>query len=152
MGNVRVAPAFAGNALVYRMADVQFTPDFYHAFIAEPGPMLGGRMAEWLDRAGPFKTVAQPGGAVPAPYALEAVVTELYGDFRPGRPPAAVMTVQFALVDLTGATPTVVLERSIGRRVDLSKATPDALVRGYGLALGEILAELSTQIGPESVK
>ncbi len=70
MGNVRVAPAFAGSALVYRMDDVQFTPDFYHAFIAEPGPMLGGRMAEWLDRAGPFKTVAQPGGAVPAPYAL----------------------------------------------------------------------------------
>jgi cholesterol transport system auxiliary component len=152
MGNVRVAPAFAGHALVYRMDDVQFTPDFYHAFIAEPGPMLGGRMAEWLDRAGPFKTVAQPGGAVPAPYALEAVVTELYGDFRPGRAPAAVMTVQFALVDLSGATPTVVLERFIGRRVDLSQATPDALVRGYGQALGEILAELSTQLGPGNVQ
>ena len=152
MGNVRVAPAFAGHALVYRMDDVQFTPDFYHAFIAEPGPMLGGRMAEWLDRAGPFKTVAQPGGAVPAPYALEAVVTELYGDFRPGRPPAAVMTVQFTLVDLSGATPTVVLERFIGRRVELSQASPDALVRGYGQALGEILAELSAQIGAGSVK
>ena len=57
MGNVRVAPAVRGRALVYRMDDVQFTSDFYHAFIAEPGPMLGGRMAEWLDRAGPFKTV-----------------------------------------------------------------------------------------------
>ena len=52
MGNVRVAPSFAGSALVYRMDDVQFTPDFYHAFIAEPGPMLGGLMAEWLDRTG----------------------------------------------------------------------------------------------------
>ena len=85
-------------------------------------------------------------------YALEAVVTELYGDFRPGRTPAAVITVQFALVDLTGATPTVVLERSIGRRVDLSQASPDALVRGYGQALAEILAELSTQISLSSVK
>jgi hypothetical protein len=62
------------------------------------------------------------------------------------------MTVQFALVDLTGATPTVVLERFIGRRVDLARASPDALVRGYGQALGEILAELSTQLGPGSVK
>ena len=148
MGNVRVAPAFAGSALVYRMDDVQFTPDFYHAFIAEPGPMLGGRMAEWLDRAGPFKTVTQPGGAVPAPYALEAMVTELYGDFRPGQAPAAVMTVQFALVDLTGATPTVVLERFIGRRVDIRQASPDALVRGYGQALGEILAELASPDRP----
>ena len=146
MGNVRVAPAFAGTALVYRMGDVQFTPDFYHAFIAEPGPMLGALMAEWLDRAGPFRTVSQPGGAVAAPYLLEAVVTELYGDFRPGRVPAAVMTVQFTLVDLTGATPAVVLERFIGRRVDLEAASPEALVRGYGQALGQILGELSAQL------
>jgi cholesterol transport system auxiliary component len=152
MGNVRVAPSFAGRELVYRMDDVQFTPDFYHAFIAEPGPMLGGRMAEWLDRAGPFKTVAQPGGAVAAPFALEAVVTELYGDFRPGQPPAAVMTVQFTLVDLGGPAPTKVLERFIGRRVEISKASPDALVRGYGQALGAILTELSAQLGGDSVK
>jgi uncharacterized lipoprotein YmbA len=146
MGNVRVAASFAGSALVYRMDDVQFTPDFYHAFIAEPGPMLGGLMAEWLDRTGPFKTVSQPGGAVNAPYILEAVVTELYGDFRSRRTPAAVMTVQFSLIDLTGANATVVMERFIGRRVEIASATPDALVRGYGQALGEILTELSAQI------
>jgi cholesterol transport system auxiliary component len=146
MGNVRVAASFAGSPLVYRMDDVQFTPDFYHAFIAEPGPMLGGLMAEWLDRTGPFKTVSQPGGAVNAPYILEAVVTELYGDFRPRRAPAAVMTVQFSLVDLTGPSAAVVMERFIGRRVELPAATPDALVRGYGQALGEILTELSREI------
>jgi len=143
MGNVRVAPAFASNALVYRMDDVKFTADFYNAFIAEPGPMLGARMADWLDRAGPFKTVSQPGSAVPAPYALEAAITELYGDFRPGRVPAAEMTVQFTLVDLGSASPRAALERSITRRVDLKQASPDALVRGYGQALGEILVELS---------
>ena len=148
MGNVRVAPAFASPPLVYRTGEVQYAPDFYNAFIAEPGPLLGASMAEWLDRAGPFKTVSQPGGPVNAPYALEAVVTELYGDFRPGRKPAAVMTVQFTLVDLTGPSPTVILERFIGRRVDLPEATPDALVRGYSQALGQILEELSTQIGP----
>jgi cholesterol transport system auxiliary component len=147
MGNVRVAPAFASPPLVYRTGEVQYTPDFYNAFIADPGPLLGASMAEWLDRAGPFKTVSQPGGQVNAPYALEAVVTELYGDFRPGRKPAAVMTVQFTLVDLSGPSPTVVLERFIGRRVDLGEATPDALVRGYSQALGQILEELSMQIG-----
>ena len=146
MGNVRVAPPFAGNPLVYRVDEVQFTPDFYNAFIAEPGPMLGACMAEWLDRAGPFKTVSQPGGPMTTPYILEAVVTELYGDFRPGRKPAAVMTVQFTLVDLTGATPAVVMERFIGRRIDIPEATPDALVRGYGQALAEILTELSKQM------
>lgn len=152
MGHVRVAPAFAASQLVYRLDDVKFTPDFYHAFIADPGPMLGTRMAEWLDRAGPFRSVSQPGAGVPARFVLEAVVTELYGDFRPAQPPAAVINVQFALVDLSTPTPTVVMERFIGRRVDLAESTPDALVRGYGLALGEILTELSAQLGTASAK
>ena len=146
MGNVRVAPAFASEELVYRMDEVRFTPDFYNRFIAEPGPLLGGRMAEWLDRAGPFRSVAQPGSVVPTQFVLEATVTELYGDFRPGRAPAAVVGVQFTLVDVSGITPKVVLERSIERRIPLPQASADALVRGYGLALGEILSELAAQI------
>ena len=152
MGDVRVAAAYASNALVYRVDDVQYVSDPYHAFIAEPGAMLGNRMAEWLDRAGPFKTVAQPGSAMPAPYVLEATVAELYGDFREGRPPAAVLTVQFALIDQAGARPRVVRERTIARRVDLPQASPDALVRGYGKALAEILAQLVSELSAENVK
>jgi len=142
MGKIRVAPAFAGKALVVRVDEVRYTADFYNSFIAEPGDLLGARVAEWLDRAGPFKTVAQPGTKTPASHVLEATVTELYGDFRPGRSPAAVMTVQFTLVDLTGVTLTVKLERTIGRRITLTEASPEALVQGYGKALAEILAEL----------
>jgi hypothetical protein len=69
---------------------------------------------------------------------LEATVTELYGDFRPGRPAA----VQFVLIDLTGARPKAVLERTIGSRVDFPQASPDALARGYGTALADVLAQL----------
>src|SRR4029453_5386137 len=70
MGNVRIAAAYDGNALVYRLDEVHYMSDPYHAFIAEPGAMLGNRIAEWLDRAGPFNTVAQPGRGRPAPYLL----------------------------------------------------------------------------------
>jgi uncharacterized lipoprotein YmbA len=152
MGDVRVAAAYAGNALVYRVDDVQYTSDPYHAFITDPGAMLGNRMAEWLDRAGPFKTVAQPGSARPAPYVLEATVAELYGDFREGRPPAAVLVVQFALIDQAGARPRVVRERTIAGRVDLPQASPDALVRGYGKALAEILSQLAPELSAENVR
>jgi len=149
MGNVRVAAAFAGNSLVYRADDVQYTSDPYQAFIADPAAMLGNQMAAWLDRAGPFKAVAQPGSAQSAksaPYVLEATVTELYGDFRAGATPAAVMTVQFALVDESGPRATTAYERTIGRRVDLAHASPEALVRGYGKALAGILDQLSTDL------
>jgi uncharacterized lipoprotein YmbA len=152
MGNVRVAAAYAGNALVYRLDDVQYTSDPYHAFIAEPGAMLGNRMAEWLDRAGPFETVAQPGSTRPVAYVLEATVTELYGDFREGKSPAAVLAVQFALIDQAGARPKVVHECTIARRVDLPQASPDALVRGYGKGLAEILSQLVSELGAENVR
>jgi len=149
MGNVRVAAAYAGNALVYRMSDVQYVSDPYNAFIAEPNAMLGNRMAEWLDRAGPFRTVVQPGSARAASYVLEAMITELYGDFRAGRP-AAVMAIEFALIDQTGARPKVLFERTIASRVDISQASPEALVRGYGKALAEILSELLSALSAEN--
>jgi cholesterol transport system auxiliary component len=122
MGNVRVAAAYAGNALVYRLDDVQYTSDPYHAFIAEPGAMLANQMAEWLDRAGPFETVTLPGSTRPTRYVLEATVAELYGDFRQGRPPAAVLAMQFALIDQAGVRPQVVYQstgiaRCAGARV-----------------------------------
>src|SRR5262249_7449030 len=82
------------------------------------------------------------GGARPRPSVLEATVAELYGDSRGGRPPAAVLSVQFALIDQAGARPKVVHERTIAARVDLPRASPDALVDGYGKALAEILSQL----------
>jgi cholesterol transport system auxiliary component len=146
IGRVHVAAAYASNALVYRVDDVKLVSDPYSQFIAEPGAMLRDQMAAWLGRAGPFRTVADAESTRPAQYLLEATVTELYGDFRPGRVPAAVLALQFALLDQTGAHPSTVLERAIARRVDLPRASPDALVRGYGSALAQILGELSTEL------
>ena len=147
MGNVRVAAAYAGNALVYRLDDVQYTSDPYHAFIAEPGAMLGNRMAEWLDRAGPFRTVAQPGSAQTRAVRARGDGHRALRRFPRGTPPAAVLTVQFALIDQAGARPKVVRERTIASRVDLPQASPDALVRGYGKALAEILSQLVAELG-----
>ena len=75
MGNVRMAAAFSGNLLVYRMDDVNFVTDPYQTFIADPGSMLGNVMATWLNRSGAFKSVTQPGSTQSAPYVLEATVT-----------------------------------------------------------------------------
>ena len=139
MGNVRVAAAFSGNSLIYRMDDVNYVSDPNQAFIADPASMLGNEMATWLDRSRAFKSVTQPGSTQSARYVLEATVIELHGDFRPGKPPAAVVKVQFVLLDYSGTLPSVVYEGTIGRREPLERASPDILVRGYGTALSEIL-------------
>jgi cholesterol transport system auxiliary component len=122
--------------------EVRYAADFHNAFIAPPAEILGVAIAQWLEGAGPYQTVTQPGTQTPASHALEATVTELYGDFRPDRTPSAVMTIQFTLVDLTGISPTARLERTIARTVPLRQSSPEALVRGYGEALGDILTEL----------
>ena len=152
MGNVRVAAAFAGSGLVYRTDDVTFVSDPYEAFIADPRAMLGNQMASWLDRAGPFKAVTQPDSMLPATYTLEANVTELYGDFRPGQPPAAVMGVQFILIDVDAVNSGRVFERTITRRVPLEQASPAALVRGYGKAASEILSEVAAELANKKLR
>ena len=146
IGDVRIAAPYAGNALIYRLDDVRYVSDPYHEFVSDPGAMLGSRIAEWLDREGRLGTVGQPGSARSASYVLEATVTELYGDFRPGRRPAAVLAVQFALIDQMGTRPEVLYERTVAQRVDLPKASPDDLVRGYGTALAGTLSEMAPEL------
>ncbi|MBK1723877.1 ABC-type transport auxiliary lipoprotein family protein [Thiocystis violacea] len=146
MGRVRIAPAFASRALVFRLDAVRYAADADNTFIADPGDLLGASMAAWLDRAGPFAAVTQPDNYEGATHVLEAVVTELYGDLRPERRAAAVVTVQFRLMDLTAVTPRARLERTLSRRVDLVEPSPAAVVKGYGSALGEILTELAADV------
>ena len=68
MGNLRVAAAFSGNSLIYRMDDVNYVSDPNQAFIADPASMLGNEMAAWLDRSRAFKSVTQPGSTQSARY------------------------------------------------------------------------------------
>ena len=149
VGAVRVAAPFAGNSLVYRLGDVRYVTDPYNAFGADPGAMLGGRIAQWLDGAGAFRAVAQPGSARPSPYVLEVSVTELYGDFRSAKAPAAVLAMQFALIDHSGPRPTSSYERSYSHSVELPQASPEALVRGYGTALSQILAQVAVELSAQ---
>jgi cholesterol transport system auxiliary component len=150
---VRVAAAYDRTALVYRLNAVRYVSDPYHTFLADPGPMLSNRIAEWLAAAGLFKAVDALGGAAPAPWVLEATVTELYGDFEAGGDnPAAVMSIRFTIIDEGSARPKVAYERSLSRRVPVSRAAPEALVSGYGMALADILTQLATDLSNSTLQ
>ena len=152
IGNVRVAAAYSGNSLIYRMDDVNYVSDPGQAFIADPASMFGYEMATWLDRSHAFRSVAQPGSTQSAQYVLEATIIDLYGDFRPGKQPAAVMKVQFVLVDYSGTLPRVVYEGTIERREPMERASPDILVRGYGAALSDILSQFVSELGGRRIR
>lgn len=149
VGVAHVAPAFAGSALMYRLGDVRYASDPYHAFLTDPGAILAGRVADSLERAGIFGAVTRAGIAGPARYVIEIAVMELYGDFRPVQSPAAVLAMQFAVIDQSGTRPVLTYQRSISQRIDLPEASPEALVRGYGAALSRILTQLSSELGAQ---
>jgi uncharacterized lipoprotein YmbA len=114
---VRVAAPYDRSALVYRLSAVRYMSDPYHAFLDDPGPMVGNRVAQWLAAAALFKTVDGPGGAAPSPWVLETTVTDLYGDFEPGDGnPAAVISIRFTVIDESGGRPRVAYQRSLSRR------------------------------------
>jgi uncharacterized lipoprotein YmbA len=146
MGLVRVAAEFSGASLVYRRNDVTFLSDPYNGFVTDPALMLSGRIAGWLDASGAFGGVLQPGSGQPTRYVLEATVTELYGDFRPDQAPAAVLTIQFSLMDSRAASLTTKFSRTYRRRVGLTEASPTSLARGWALGLTEILSVLITDL------
>jgi cholesterol transport system auxiliary component len=150
---VRIAAPYDRTALVYRLSAVRYISDPYHAFLADPGPMLSNRIAEWLGAAGLFKAVDGPAGAAPAPWVLEATVTELYGDFEVGGDtPAAVMSIRFTIIDEGSARPKLAYQSSLSRRVPVSSASPEALVLGYGTALTDILTQVATELSNSSLE
>jgi cholesterol transport system auxiliary component len=150
---VRVAAPYDTAALVYRLSAVRYISDPYHAFLADPGPMLSNRIAEWLAAAGLFQAVDGPGGAAPAPWVLEATVTELYGDFETGDDnPAAVMSIRFTIIDERSARPKVAYERLLSRRAPVSSASQEALVLGYGTTLADILTQFATDLSNSTLQ
>ena len=146
LATVRVAAPFDANALIYRFDDVRYVSDPYHAFAAGPGEIVGNQVARWLDTAGPFRDVARPGSLRSARYVLEISVSELYGDFRTDRPPAAVLNLGFALIDQSSSRSRTVYGRSIARAIDLPAASREELMRGYSRALSDALTQLTHEL------
>jgi hypothetical protein len=96
--------------------------------------------------------VTQPDSDLPANYILEATVTELYGDFRPRKPAAAVVAVQFTLINNDDVGSGRAFEQTLTRRVPLERSSPEALVRGYGRAVSEILSDIAGELATKKLR
>lgn len=145
VGRVRVSSSFEGTQLVYRLDDVRFARDYYNRFMTTPARMLEATVTEWLGQAEAVDA-AQADAPTGARYSLEATFLELYGDFRDSRAPDAVVTVRFSILDDASASRQVVFNETISRRITIERAGAPQLVRGFNIALGELLAQLTSDI------
>jgi cholesterol transport system auxiliary component len=142
INKLRVSPLFAGRAMVYRVADLQYESDFYDEWFVAPGTLVTQQVHEWLSRSSGFKTVVVGTNHVEPTHLLEGTVTEFYGDFRAA--PRAVLGLELYLLD-------AIHERQFFRRtyhqdVPLSDQSSDALARGLTEALRAVLVDIAKDI------
>ncbi|VVM07739.1 ABC-type transport auxiliary lipoprotein family protein [Methylacidimicrobium tartarophylax] len=137
--SVRVVAAFAGEDFVYRATDYRYERDPYAHFLSSPELLIRTAVSDNLQASGLFQTVAGAGSAILTHTFAEISVRQLYGDFRPGRPPAAVIALRFLLIESPRGTP--LWERTIVRRVPIGERSASALMLGWNTGLRQILAE-----------
>ena len=142
INKLRVSPLFAGRAMVYRVADLQYESDFYDEWFVAPGTLVTQQVHQWLSRSAGFEMVVVGTNHVEPTHLLEGTVTEFYGDFRAA--PRAVLGLELHLLD-------ALHERQFFRRtyhqdVPLSDQSSDALARGLTEALRAVLVDVAKDI------
>lgn len=144
--DIRVAPPFNTRSLIYRFGPSEYSSDYYHLYLSQPGDLASQQVRAWLSQTGMFRHVALPGSDLNADYILEGLVTELYGDFRDDKQAKAVVATQFFLLDERGAGHEIILSRSYRREAQLPERTPDGLLAALNQALSDVLMALSADI------
>jgi ABC-type uncharacterized transport system auxiliary subunit len=147
---VETSPLFAKQALVYRIGPNEYETDPYAGFLVPPDQSLTIPIRACLANSGLFSTVVGPDSLIKPDKVLQIYVTELYGDFRDAKHPAAVLAMRVVFANLGGD---VILQKEYSRHLTIPKNTAAAVVAGWNQALGEIMVELVSDLNsaPKSV-
>ena len=140
---LRVSPLFAGRAMVYRVADLQYESDFYDEWFVAPATLVTQQIHNWLSGSAGFQLVVYGTNHVEPTHLLEGTVTEFYGDFRDT--PRAVLGLELNLLDAVHDRQPF-FRRTYHQDVPLNDRSSDALARGLTEALRAVLVDLAKDI------
>jgi hypothetical protein len=145
---LQIAAPFAGRNFICRTGEFSYERDPYAGFMGPPEDGLLDSVRGWMRAAGAFGGVAEGGSALKPDTLLEVEVTQLYGDFRPSQPPAAVLAMHFVYFDApNGVAGKIIMQRDYSRNVPLGGRTAEALAAGWNDALAQILEAATTDFG-----
>lgn len=140
ISSLQVAEPFDGRSFVYRTGEFSYEHDTYAEFMSHPADELLAPISDALRDSGDFSAVTEMGSAVKPNTLLEVQVLQLYGDFRPSTPPAAVLTMRFVFIDAPGdIAGAVISQHEYTRTIPLKSQTASALMAGWNEALYQIL-------------
>lgn len=139
-----VAAAFDRIAFVYRTAESTFETDPYAQLLAPPRELLGEALRGHLLASGRFRDVSR--SARGADLVAKVTVTEMYGDFRRGDAPAAVLSLRVT-VEATAKAAGTPFSRGYSRSEPIPARRPADLAAGLDRAVARIAAELVADLG-----
>lgn len=142
---ITVSQLYDTRELVYQMDSGRIESDFYNMFFVQPGDMLTTELRKWLDATGQFAHIIEPGSMVIPTLTLEGAVNSLYGDYS-SDDAAAVVAMQFFLVNENTATNEIIFSKNYERRVPLTQPDPNELVQAMNTAIQEIFTQLENDL------
>jgi cholesterol transport system auxiliary component len=142
VSNLRVSPRYDGKSFVYRRSEANFESDYYNQFLISPGAILTEEVRKALAAAEIFQAVIDRGSQLDPTHRLEGAINALYGDFRGGAPPKAVLEIEFFLTRASAASTDILLQRQYRASIPVDSGSAEALVRAWSQGLDEILLAL----------
>jgi cholesterol transport system auxiliary component len=146
-----VSDLYNTREIIYQLADGRMESDFYNLYFITPGSMLTSELRDWLAASGQFPHIVTPGSMVVPDLTLEGVVNTLYGDFS-STPPAAVMSMQFFLVDESTPDNTILFSKNYTQRIPLSQPTAQELVQALTEGARTIFTQLENDLAQTPLK
>lgn len=146
-----VSDLYNTRELIYHLADGRMESDFYNLYFITPGSMLTSELRDWLAASGQFAHIITPGSMVVPDLTLEGAVNTLYGDFS-STPPAAVMSMQFFLVDESTPDNTILFSKNYTQRIPLSQPNAHELVQALTEGTRTIFTQLESDLARTPLK
>ncbi len=140
-----ISDLYNSRELIYQMADGRIESDYYNMYFVAPGNMLTTELRKWLAASGQFSNIIEPGSMVVPTLTLEGTINALYGDYS-GETSAAVVTIQFFIVDESTPDNEIVFSKDYTRREPLAEPDPQALVKAMTQAVQKIYTELEQDL------
>lgn len=140
-----VSDLYNTRELVYREEGGRIESDFYNMFFVTPGNMLTTELRKWLAQSGLFAHIIEPGSMIVPDLTLEGVVNALYGDYTTDSP-AAVVEMQFFVVDESTPTNKIVFSNTYKQRISLTQPDPQELVQAMTKGVQAIFTELENDL------
>lgn len=146
VADVRVSPRYAEKSFVYRTSETRYESDFYNQFLTAPAALVTEEIRKGLARSRVFRHVIASSSQLQPTHILEGAVSALYGDFRNSGAPKAVLEIEFFLSKANSPGTDGVVGKRYAKAIALEGRSPEALVKAWNRALGEIVDSLAADL------